>query len=190
MLQVYTGNGKGKTTAGIGMAIRSLGAGQKVLFAQFMKTFFYSEQKILQNISENLTLKIFGKPYFLVKKGTLDEKDIKKLKDKVLVYDENNPPKDYIHLVKKGLEELRDILSKEDFDLLILDEINMCLYYNLLKQEELENFLAKIKPQTEIIITGRMAPDWLLARADLVTDMTEVKHYYAKNVEARLGVEY
>lgn len=189
MLQVYTGNGKGKTTAAIGLAIRSLGAGHKVLFSQFMKTLAYSEQSILQKFAPDLKLLTHGKPYFIAKEGMLSPEEIKKWGDMVQVYPENEPPADYVALIHEGLAATLEELQKHHYDVLVLDEINMALFYNLLKREELEAFLDKVPQDCEIVCTGRYAPDWLCERADLVTEMREVKHYYQKHVEGRKGIE-
>ena len=92
MLQIYTGNGKGKTTAAIGLAIRCLGAGKKVYFAQFMKTLSYSEQTILQRFAPDLTLQTSGKPYFIAKEGMLTDEQIAQWGDMIRVYPAGNPP--------------------------------------------------------------------------------------------------
>ena len=189
MLQVYTGNGKGKTTASIGLAIRSLGAGKKVYFAQFMKTLAYSEQAILRQFSPKLVLTTSGKPYFIAKEGMLSKEELKAWKDMVCVYPAGNPPKDYVKLVNDSLKEtLQEILTNH-YDLVILDEINATIFYELITKETLEEFLDKIPADTEIVCTGRYAPDWLINRADLVTEMKEVKHYYQKGIQARKGIE-
>lgn len=104
MLQVYTGNGKGKTTAAIGLAIRSLGADKKVYFCQFMKTLAYSEQAILQKFAPQLKLTTSGKPYFIAKEGMLTDEEIKKWGDMIQVYPEGKPPKDYVKLVNDSLK--------------------------------------------------------------------------------------
>lgn len=189
MLQVYTGNGKGKTTAAIGLAIRCLGAGKKVYFSQFMKTLSYSEQTILQQFSPNLTLKTSGKPYFIAKEGMLTDEEITQWGDMIRVYPAGNPPADYVKLVNDSLFEVLDALNKHKYDLIVLDEINVAIFYDLITRPTVENFLAKIPAETEIVCTGRYAPDWLIKRADLVTEMKEIKHYYQKGVQGRKGIE-
>lgn len=189
MLQVYTGNGKGKTTAAIGLAIRSLGADKKIYFCQFMKTLSYSEQKILQQFTPQLKLVTSGKPYFIAKEGMLSDEEIKNWGDMVQVYPEGNPPADYVELVNNTITELLNELSTTHYDLIILDEINVAMFYGLIKQTQLEQLLDAIPTDTEIVCTGRYAPDWLCERADLITNMQEVKHYYQQGLQGRKGIE-
>ena len=189
MLQVYTGNGKGKTTAAIGLAIRCLGAGKKVYFSQFMKTLSYSEQIILQQFSPNLTLKTSGKPYFIVKEGMLSKEEIAKWGDMIKVYPADNPPEDYVKLVNDNLKETLQAVNDNHYDLIILDEINVTMFYDLITRQTLENFLDKLPKNVEVVCTGRYAPDWLIKRADLVTEMKEIKHYYQKGIRGRKGIE-
>lgn len=189
MLQVYTGNGKGKTTAAIGLAIRCLGAGKKIYFSQFMKTLSYSEQIILQQFSPNLTLKTSGKPYFIAKEGMLSKEEIAKWGDMIKVYPADNPPEDYVKLVNDNLKETLQAVNDNHYDLIILDEINVTMFYDLITRQTLENFLDKLPKNVEIVCTGRYAPDWLIKRADLVTEMKEIKHYYQKGIQGRKGIE-
>lgn len=186
MLQVYTGNGKGKTTAAIGLAIRAIGANKSVYIMQFMKSLAYSEQKILANL-ENITLETCGKPFFVAKKGKMGEIAKEKFGDEVVVFEENSPPKEYLDLVKNGLNCVNKALQS-DYDIIILDEINVALFFNLISKGEVEEIL-DFAGEKEIICTGRNAPDWLVNRADLVTEMREIKHYYNNGIEARIGIE-
>ena len=131
MLQVYTGNGKGKTTAAIGLAIRCLGAGKKIYFSQFMKTLSYSEQIILQQFSPYLTLKTSGKPYFIAKEGMLSKEEIAKWGDMIKVYPADNPPEDYVKLVNDNLKETLQAVNDNHYDLIILDELmSLCSMIN------------------------------------------------------------
>ena len=189
MLQVYTGNGKGKTTAAIGLAIRALGAGRKVYIMQFMKSLAYSEQKILQGFAPELTLKTSGKPFFVAEEGTLSDELRDKLGDNVVVFPKGQPPQDYVELIKAGFDEVTRAVSTGKYGMVILDELNMALHFELIGRSAVEELLEKVPEHTELIITGRCAPDWLIERADLVTEMKEVKHYYAKGIEARKGIE-
>lgn len=189
MLQVYTGNGKGKTTAAIGLAIRCLGAGKKVYFSQFMKTLSYSEQIILQQFEPQLTLKTSGKPYFIAKEGMLTKEEIAKWGDMIKIYPEGRPPEDYVQLVNDSLKETLRAVSSFSYDLIILDEINVAMFYDLITRQALEDFLDKLPKDVEVVCTGRYAPDWLIKRADLVTEMKEIKHYYQKGVQGRKGIE-
>lgn len=189
MLQVYTGNGKGKTTAAIGLAIRSLGANKRVYFCQFMKTLAYSEQKILQSFSPQLTLVTSGKPYFIAKEGMLTPEQIKAWGDMIQVYPEGKPPIDYVKMVNESLQQVLTDIKTSHYDLLILDEINVAIFYDLITRQTLENFLKQIPSDIEIVCTGRYAPDWLCERADLITDMQEIKHYYQQGLQGRKGIE-
>ena len=189
MLHVYTGNGKGKTTAAIGLAVRALGAGKKVYFLQFMKSLAYSEQKILQGFSPQLHLQTTGKPFFIAEEGSLSKEEQEKWGEDLVIFPPGKPPLEYKKQIAEGLEEAAAHLRENRYDLLVLDEINMALFFSLLTRETVERFLQKNMPCMEIVCTGRKAPAWLLAMADLVTEMKEVKHYYQQGVPARRGIE-
>lgn len=191
MLQVYTGNGKGKTTASFGLALRALGAGMKIYVLQFMKSLAYSEQKILKNFAPNLILQTTGKPFFIAKKGMISDELIKQFGDDLVIFEEGHPPKEYVQDILTGFQTACEKILSSNFQMVILDEVNVALFFGLLTREDLEkNLFEKINPATEIICTGRNAPDWLIEKADLVTEMKEIKHYYTtKGIEARLGIE-
>ncbi|MEA5006292.1 Cob(I)yrinic acid a,c-diamide adenosyltransferase [bioreactor metagenome] len=167
-IQVYTGNGKGKTTAALGLSIRAVGARKKVFFGQFVKGKYYSEVEFIKNNIPEITIKQFGLGCFIV----------------------NSPTSKDIEAAQKGLMEVSSILESGKYDVVVLDEANIAIYYNLFSVDDLINVISKRKDETEIIITGRYAPDKLLELADLVTEMKEIKHYYTKDVEAREGIEY
>jgi cob(I)alamin adenosyltransferase len=167
-IQVYTGNGKGKTTAAIGLAIRAVGAGKKVFFAQFVKGMVYSEVKAMQKFSSGITLRQYGLNCFIY----------------------NEPTKADIVAARNGLNEVSGIILSGEYDLIVLDEANIALYYKLFSTEELIDLLRKKPEQTEIIVTGRYAPDELIEFADLVSEIKEIKHYYTKGIQAREGIEY
>lgn len=186
-IQVYTGDGKGKTTAAIGLAIRSLGAGKKVCMIQFMKSLGYAEQKILKSLP-GLTLITVGKPYFLVKEGTLSEEAIRAMGPDVRVYTPGHPPEDYRAMIRKGVDQAVNAVSGA-YDVVILDEYNMAAWYELASEEDTERILQARTPETELIFTGRNAPDLLLQKADLITEMKKIRHYYDKGVMARKGIE-
>lgn len=167
-MHVYTGNGKGKTTAALGLALRACGAGKKVFFAQFIKGKPYSEIEAINKFLPQITIKQYGLDCFIY----------------------NEPTKADIKIAQEGLLEIEKIIQSEEYDILVLDEANIALYYNLFS---LENFLKLIKSRPdnlEIIITGRYAPQELIDIADLVSEIKEIKHYYTKGVEARKGIEY
>lgn len=167
-IQVYTGNGKGKTTAAFGLALRAVGAGKKVFFAQFVKGKTYAEIEAVNNFLPDITIKQYGLRCFIVEKPT--QKDIE--------------------AAQKGLKEISDIIQSGKYDVIVLDEANIALFYNLFSLNLLIEAM-KTKPEsTEIIITGRYAPQEIIDIADLVTEMKEIKHYYNVGVEARKGIEF
>jgi cob(I)alamin adenosyltransferase len=167
-IQVYTGNGKGKTTAALGLALRAAGAGKKVYFAQFIKGRPYSETKSVEKFSPAITIKQYGLGCFIVEKPTEDD----------------------ILAARNGLAEVTEILKSGDYDVVVLDEATIALYYRLFSTGEFLDVLKNKNPETEVVVTGRYAPPELIEMADLVTEMKEVKHYYNKGIEARKGIEY
>ncbi len=168
MFQIYTGNGKGKTTAALGLGLRAIGAGKKVLLIQFLKDGKSSELKAINKI-KYFDFKIFGKKGF-VSKDNLIEKD----------YD----------LAKQGFNFAQKAIQSKKYDLIILDEMNMADYFGLIKTEDLINLIKKTPSDTELILTGRNASKKLIQLADLVTEMKEIKHYYTKNIKSRKGIEF
>ncbi|MFW5749283.1 MAG: cob(I)yrinic acid a,c-diamide adenosyltransferase [Halanaerobium sp.] len=166
MVHVYTGKGKGKTTAAFGLAVRAVGAEKNVFIAQFVKGMKYSELKSLKKI-EKIEIKQYGLDYFI--KGKAEEEDI--------------------NAARNGLEEAAAILKAGEHQLVILDEANIAVYYELFKLEELIEILENRAPGVEVVITGRYAAAELIEYADLVTEMKEIKHYYKKGVKARVGIE-
>jgi cob(I)alamin adenosyltransferase len=167
-MQIYTGNGKGKTTAALGLALRAVGAGKNVFFAQFIKGKPYSEMEAVEKFIPDITIKQYGLGCFIIEKPT--EADIQ--------------------AAQTGLAEVTGILKSGDYDVVVLDEATIALYYQLFSIDEFLDVLKNKNPKTEVVITGRYAPPELIELADLVTDMKEVKHYYTKGIEARKGIEY
>ena len=166
-IQVYTGDGKGKTTAALGLTLRAYGYGLKIFIAQFIKGKKYNEIKALEKFKDNVIVKQYGNGCFIRKK----------------------PSKMDIEMAENGLKEIRQILTSGDYDVVIMDEINVAMYFDLLKVEDVIE-LIKLKPEkVELILTGRKVAPQILEMADLVTEMKEVKHYYAKGVIAREGIE-
>ena len=159
-IQVYTGNGKGKTTAAIGLSVRAVGAGKKVFFAQFVKGQVYSEVNAMLQYLPNITIKQYGLDCFIYRK----------------------PKQEDIEAARKGFEEVSEIILSGQYDMVVLDEGNIAIYYQLFSVEELIELLKSKPEQTEIIITGRNAPDELIEFADLVTEMKEIKHYYTQGI--------
>jgi len=166
-VQVYTGSGKGKTTAALGLALRAAGAGLRVYMAQFVKGMKYHELDSLKALSDYVTIKQYGRDCFIFKEP--DEEDIRSAQD--------------------GLEEVKQIMCSGDYDIIILDEANIATYYNLFSVEALLDFISAKPKGVELVITGRKADPLVIEAADLVTEMNEVKHYYQEGVEARDGIE-
>jgi len=166
-IQIYTGDGKGKTTAALGLALRAAGAGFKVFIGQFVKGMHYSELDSLKRFDDLITVKQYGRGCFI----------------------KNKPVPEDVKAARIGLEEIGTILESGDYRVVILDEANIAIYFNLFTEDELISCLKKRASQVEVIITGRKASQALIDMADLVTEMKEIKHYYQKGLQARLGME-
>lgn len=187
-VQVYTGNGKGKTTAALGITLRASGAGKSIAFIQFMKALGYSEQKILPTLP-GVTWKTLGKPFFIAKAGSISEEDLAKYGDACVVFEEGNPPAEYVKMIQDGFVEAREMVLSGDYDMVVLDEINCAMFFGLLSVEDVLELIRSKPEHTELILTGRCAPEEIIEAADLVTEMREIKHYYNEGVEARKGIE-
>ncbi len=168
-VQIYTGNGKGKSTAAIGQAVRAAGFGMKTYIAQFMKEFPYNELISLKHLSEWITIEQFGGDEFVLKKELPGEEELAK--------------------ARKGLQSAKEKMLNGEYDLIILDEAIVAIYFKLIETKDIVEFI-KAKPKdVELIITGRYCPAELIDLADLVTEMKEVKHYYQKGITSRRGIE-
>ena len=168
-IQIYTGNGKGKSTAAIGQAVRAAGSGLKTYIAQFMKEYPYSELISLKNLSQWITIEQFGGDDFVYKKEL--------------------PGKEELDKAEKGLQNAKEKMLSNEYDIIILDEAIVAIYFKLIETNDLIEFI-KAKPiNVELILTGRYCPEELIDLADLVTEMKEVKHYYQKGVTSRRGIE-
>ena len=166
-IQVYTGDGKGKTTAALGLALRAAGAGLTVLVAQFLKQGEYSEIAALKALGDLITVRQYGCGRFVRGMPTEEEKKS----------------------AGQGLEEIRHHLQNGSFDVIVVEEGNVAVTCGLITEDDLLD-LMRIKPEkTELVITGRGAADRVIKNADLVTEMKEVKHYFKKGVSARKGIE-
>lgn len=165
-VQVYTGDGKGKTTAALGLALRATGAGFKVYIAQFVKGMEYSELNTITEL-QNITLKQHGRDCFIYKSP--EDEDIKAAQD--------------------GLAEAKEMMLSGKYQVIILDEANIATYYNLFSVDDLLGFIREKPDGVELVITGRKADPRIIEAADLVTEMKEIKHYYQDGVEAREGIE-
>lgn len=166
-IHLYTGNGKGKTTAALGLALRAAGAGKSVYIAQFVKGMHYAEIDALMRFPE-IELKQFGLDCFIVNKPTPDDLDA----------------------ARKGLTETAEIIARNKADIVILDELCIALHYHLFEIDEILALLKNKPVEMEIVITGRYAPPELYVVADLITEMTEIKHYFNKGIKARKGIEF
>ena len=166
-IHVYTGEGKGKTTAALGLALRASGAGLTVFFGQFIKKGNFSEIKVLKNRFPEITVRQYGRGGFI--KGEPSPEDIR--------------------AAKRGLSGLRRAMLSSQYDLVIADELNAAVSVGLLNIEELVRLIDEKPDQVELVITGRGAHERLMKRADLVTEMKSLKHYFKKGVPARKGIE-
>lgn len=168
-MQVYTGNGKGKTTAAFGLALRAIGRGLKVYVIQFIKGGFdYGELYIADKLP-NLKLKAFGRGKFVTEKPA-EKEDVK--------------------LAEEALALAEKVVKSGEYDIVILDEVNVALDLKLIKTEKVVE-LVKSKPRhVELVLTGRYAPKEIVEIADLVTEMKEIKHPFNKGQQARKGIEY
>src|SRR6056297_302553 len=162
MVHVYRGNGKGKTTAAIGLAVRAAGAGMHGFIGQVVKGMKYNEIRVLNNIPE-ITVKQYGLDCFI----------------------EKNPTKEDIEAARAGLKEMEKIIKSGDYELVIMDEVSIAVYFNLFTNDELLEMIEKRADNVEIVLTGRYADKKLIEMADLVTEMKEIKHYYTQGIIAR-----
>jgi cob(I)alamin adenosyltransferase len=166
-VQVYTGNGKGKTTAALGLAIRAAGAGLKVFIAQFIKKRKCSEHALLEELRDRITLKQFGRGCILGREPSSGDRKG----------------------AREGYEEVKDILLSGHYDVVILDEANVAARYGLITAQDLLELMALKPKKVELVITGRYADEKVMQAADLVTEMREIKHYGKQGVSARRGIE-
>jgi cob(I)alamin adenosyltransferase len=166
-LQIYTGDGKGKTTAAIGLAVRAAGHGLRTYFGQFMKGQPYGELSALAGL-DAVTVEQYG--------------------DTAHVDKEEVEPQ-HITRAYEGLQKARAAMLSGDYDIVVLDEVTTALWFNLLALEEVLEVIALRPASVELVLTGRRASPVLIEKADLVTDMRELKHYYREGVQARDGIE-
>ena len=166
-LQVYTGDGKGKTTAALGLALRAAGAGLRVFIAQFAKGTDCAELRSLALLADRIEVRQYGLRGFI----------------------RGKPKPEDIEAARHGLAEAREAIASGTFDVIILDEANIATWFGLFTVDELLALVELAGGRTEIVITGRKADPRIIERADLVTEMREVRHYHAKGVQARPGIE-
>ncbi len=167
MIQVYTGNGKGKTTASIGLALRAAGAGMNVYIAQFAKGRLYNEIRMLKRIN-NIKVEQFGRSCFI----------------------NNAPDKIDIQMAHRGFKKVSENILKKKFKLVILDEINIAVKLKLLPLDGLLRLIKNTPKCVELVLTGRYAHPKVIALADLASEIKELKHYYNRGIKARRGIEF
>lgn len=167
MIQVYTGNGKGKTTAAIGLALRAAGAGKKVYICQFCKGRCYNEIKALKKF-KNIKVEQFGRSCFIKK----------------------SPEKIDLNMAQAGIKAVYKNIKAKKYHLVILDEINIAVKLGLIPLSGLLELIKQTPKSIELVLTGRYVHAKVIKLADLVSQIEEVKHYYQKGVKARNGIEF
>ena len=175
LIQIYTGDGKGKTTAAFGLALRAAGQGNKVLIYQFLKppTLDIGERFALQLGAVRIKVEVLDVPWD-ISQSFNNEKKISKMRV----------------AISEAIEKIAETAEKRFYDVLILDEIVFCLSRDLAKLEDIKNIINKRDPRVEIVLTGRGATKELIELADLVTEMKSIKHPYDRGIYARRGIEY
>jgi cob(I)alamin adenosyltransferase len=169
LIQVYTGRGKGKTSAAFGIALRAVGRGLRVYMIQFIKGGFdYGELYIVKRLP-NFKLEAFGRGRFVT---------------------EVPPAEEDVKLAKEALKLAKKVVSDGQHDIVILDEINVALHLKLIGIDEVTDLIRNKPEHVELVLTGRDAPPEVIEMADLVTEMREIKHPYAKGARPRKGIEY
>ncbi|MGD1995980.1 MAG: cob(I)yrinic acid a,c-diamide adenosyltransferase [Anaerolineae bacterium] len=166
-VQLYTGDGKGKTTAALGLALRAAGHGMRTYIGQFMKGQPYGELDALRD-HPCIAIEQYGDVCCIRREEVTAE---------------------HVAQAHQGLEQARGAMLSGEYDIVVLDEVNVAIWFRLLAVEEVLELLDQKPERVEVVLTGRRAPQELIERADLVTQMREVKHYYQKGVAARKGIE-
>jgi cob(I)alamin adenosyltransferase len=169
IVQVYTGNGKGKTTAAFGQALRAVGQGFKVCIIQFMKGRKYGEYLAAERYLPDLTVHLAGLDSFVMR---------------------DNPAPLDVELANKGLELARSAISSGEYNMIILDEINVALDFKLMPLSSVIEIIQSKPPAIDLVLTGRYAPPEIIAIADTVSEVQEIKHHYNAGIKERAGIEY
>ena len=167
--QLYTGDGKGKTTAALGLAFRAAGCGLKSLFIQFMKGQHYSELDSIAGFKGLIKIEQYGSKQFCMP-------------------DDENFEEHYKFSIE-GMKRAHQVLESNNFDIVVLDEIVTALFFNIITMDEIRELVSKKPENMELVLTGRRAPQSLIEICDLVTEMKEIKHYYTQGVSSRKGIE-
>ena len=172
-LHIYTGNGKGKTTAAFGLALRAICTGKNVYIGQFVKSMSYHENRLTELLTHadasfgRLDIELLGRGCFITRK----------------------PDPIDIEMAQSAFRHCTDLLKADAYDVIILDELSIALHFGLIPVGDVITALHQRNPAIEVVITGRKAPQELIDMADLVTDMQEVKHYYQQGVLSRDGID-
>lgn len=166
-VQIYTGDGKGKTSAALGLALRAAGHGLRTYVGQFMKGQSYGELTAVEAMPA-ITIEQYG--------------DVRCIHREEVT-------SNHLDQARRGLARARERMLSGDYDIVVLDEVNVSIWFGLISEAEALAFLDERPAGVEVILTGRRAPQALIDRADLVTEMREVKHYYQQGVMARVGIE-
>lgn len=169
MIQIYTGNGKGKTTAALGLGLRAVGHGLKVIMIQFMKgEINYGELEAVKHLPD-FKIEQYGRPDFV---------------------NPENPDKEDIRLAEQALKRAAKVIKNKEFDIVILDEINVAVSFGLIKAEKVIELIKNTSKKTELILTGRYMPEEFIKYADLISEVREIKHHFQTGIPARKGIEY
>jgi cob(I)alamin adenosyltransferase len=166
---VITGNGKGKTTAAFGQALRAVGQGYKVFVVQFMKGRKYGEFKAAKKYLPDITVRLSGLDSFV-------------MRENLALVD--------IELAEKGLQSAQKAIGSGKYDMVILDEINVALDFKLIDLKKVTDLIRNKPAGLDLILTGRYAPPQIIKLADTVSEIKEVKHHYAAGIKDRIGIEY
>lgn len=169
LVQVYTGDGKGKTTAALGLAFRAAGHGFRSYIGQFLKGQLSGEGQAARKLQPLITIEQFGRKKFIKVTEDFEEEDYR--------------------LAEEGLKKCLKAMLSGQYQIVVLDEINVAMNLGLIKEEEIQKFLDQKPEGVEIVLTGRYAAQAIMERADLVTEMVCRKHYYDQGVRARKGIE-
>ena len=173
-IHIYTGDGKGKTTAAFGLTLRAVCAGKNVFVGQFVKSMEYNENRLSQLLDGadesfgHLTIELLGRGCFITRK----------------------PQEEDVRMANEAWDRCASLMKGNDYDVVVLDELCVALYFRLIEVDRVTEALKQRNPAIEIVITGRKAPQQLIDLADLVTDMQEVKHYYQQGVLSRNGIDH
>lgn len=168
LVMVYTGNGKGKTTAALGLALRAIGNGARVMMMQFMKGKTYGELKAAEHLP-GFKIIMTGRSVFVDKK---------------------KPAEIDVKIAQEAFQKAQDFINSGKYDLVILDEINVALDYSLISVSQVLNLISNRPTHVDLVLTGRNAPAAIIEASDMVSEIKEIKHHYQKGIEARHGIEY